>query len=251
MTETYLSLAAQQFVDSVLALDAKLAVFDCDGTLWTGDSGADFFYWELDRKLIPARVAEWAVPRYEDYKAGKVDEETMCGEMVTINAGLRERELEVCAEEFFAGVVEERIFPEMLRLTHQLSAAGCELWAVSSTNIWAVRAGVKRFGIRPENVLAAEVHVENGLATDRLVRVPSGPAKAAAIREVVHRPVNACFGNSIHDLAMLEMAERAFAVNPNTDLDSIAQDKGWTIYWPTGTNTLVAGEWSLRGPAKS
>jgi len=251
MTETYLSPAAQQFVDSVLALDAKLAVFDCDGTLWTGDSGADFFYWELDRKLIPARVAEWAVPRYEDYKAGKVDEETMCGEMVTINAGLRERELEDCAEEFFAAVVEERIFAEMLRLTHQLAAVGCELWAVSSTNIWAVRAGVKRFGIRPENVLAAEVYIENGLATDRLVRVPSGPVKASAIREVVRRPVNACFGNSIHDLAMLDIAEKAFAVNPNPDLDSIAQDKGWTIYWPTGTNAPVEQEKSLQGREKS
>lgn len=239
MTETHLSPAAQQFVNSVLALDAKLAVFDCDGTLWTGDSGADFFYWELERKLIPARVAEWAVPRYEDYKAGNVDEETMCGEMVTFNAGLRERELEEHAEEFFAGVVEQRIFPEMLRLTHQLAAAGCELWAVSSTNMWAVRAGVRRFGIRPENVLAAEVYIENGLATDRLVRVPSGPAKAKAIREVVRRPVNACFGNSIHDLAMLEIAEKAFAVNPNPDLDSIAQDKGWAIYWPTGTHSVA------------
>ena len=249
MTEIF-SPAAQQFLDSVLALNAKLAVFDCDGTLWTGDSGADFFYWELERKLIPAGVAEWAVPRYEDYKAGNVDEETMCGEMVTINAGLLERELEDCAEEFFAGVVEQRIFPEMLGLTHRLAAAGCELWAVSSTNVWAVRAGVKRFGIRPENVLAAEVHIKNGLATDRLVRVPSGPAKATAIREVVRRPVSACFGNSIHDLAMLEMAEKAFAVNPNPDLDSIAQEKRWTIYWPTGTSALVADERSLQGREK-
>lgn len=230
-----LSPSAQRFADSILALRPRLAVFDCDGTLWSGDSGADFFYWEIARKLVPEKVAAWALPRYDDYKAGKVGEEVMCGEMVTINAGVSERVLEETAEEFFSSEVEQRIFPEMLELTRALAAGGCEMWAVSSTNVWSVRAGVKRFGIRPENVLGAEVHVEGGLATDRLVRVPSGPAKATALREVVRRQVDVCFGNSIHDADMLALAERAVAVNPNADLERIARDKAWMIYWPEGT----------------
>ena len=234
-TQAPLSLEAQQFVESVLALRPKLAVFDCDGTLWTGDSGADFFYWEIERGLLPQRIVDQALPRYEDYKAGNVDEETMCGEMVTINAGLLERQLCELSEEFFAQVVAHRIFPEMLELTRELAARGCELWAVSSTNEWAVRAGVTRFGIRPENVLAAAVHIEEGKATDRLVRVPSGPAKATAIREVIRRTVDVVLGNSIHDLAMLEIAGHAIAVNPNPDLEKIAQGRAWKIYWPEGT----------------
>jgi phosphoserine phosphatase len=230
-----LSLSAQQFADAILALRPRLAVFDCDGTLWSGDSGADFFYWEIARKLVPEKVAAWALPRYEDYKAGKVAEEVMCGEMVTINAGLPEHLLEETAEEFFASEVEHRIFPEMLELTRALASRGCELWAVSSTNVWSVRAGVKRFGIRPENVLGAEVHIEAGYATDRLVRVPSGPAKATALREIVQRPVDVCFGNSIHDADMLAMAAHAVAVNPNADLEQIAREKAWMIYWPDAT----------------
>ena len=235
MKSQALSPSAQQFADTILALRPRIAVFDCDGTLWSGDSGADFFYWEVDRGLLPPKIVEWALPRYEDYKAGKVDEETMCGEMVTINAGLPEQRLQQLAEEFFAQVVAARVFPEMLELTRELAAAGCELWAVSSTNEWAVRAGVKRFGICPENVLAAAVHIENGKATDRLIRVPSGPAKATAIQEVIRRPVDVVLGNSIHDLAMLEMAGHAIAVNPNPDLEKIAQGKAWKIYWPEGT----------------
>lgn len=231
-TDTKLSSSAQKFVDSVLTLRPGIAVFDCDGTLWSGDSGADFFYWEVKRGLLPPKVAEWALARYDDYKRGNVGEEIMCGEMVTIHDRIPERVLEQAAAEFFAEMVEPRIFREMLQLTRELRDRGSELWAVSSTNVWVVREGVRRFGIPAENVLAACVHVEGGLATDRLVRVPSGPAKEAALKEVLRKKADVCFGNSIHDFAMLEAARRAFAVNPNPDLEEIARSKRWEVYWP-------------------
>ena len=232
-TET--SSTSQKFADSVLALRPRVAVFDCDGTLWSGDSGADFFYWQIDRHMLPHDVAERAAARYADYKQGKVDETVMCGEMVTINAGSSVQTLEEAAEEFFSSIVEKRIFPEMLRLTRELDSIGCEVWAISSTNDWVVREGVKRFGIPRRRVLAASVHIEDGQITDRLIRVPSGPGKATAIAEVVKKQVDVCFGNSIHDAAMLEVARHPFGVNPNPDLERIAQDKGWQIYWPAGT----------------
>ena len=227
-----LSPAALRFVDSVLDLKPRVAVFDCDGTLWSGDSGADFFYWEIERGLVSAEVARWALPRYDDYMAGNVDEETMCGEMVTINSGVPERLLEEAAEEFFDSVVAPRIFPEMLQLTHRLAENGCELWAVTSTNVWSIRAGIKRFGIRPERVLGACVEIKDGLATDRLVRVPTDECKAVVLRETLKTPIDVCFGNSVHDAAMLEMATHAFAVSPNEDLETLAKEKGWKIYWP-------------------
>ena len=210
-------------------------MFDCDGTLWSGDSGADFFYWEMKRNLVPAKVAQWALARYDDYKAGNVGEEAMCGEMVTIHAGIPMPTLEKAAEEFFASMVAPRVFPEMLQLTRELHAAGSEIWAVSSTNDWVVREGVKHFDIPADRVLAACVHLEAGKATHRLIRVPSGPGKAVALNEVMGRQVDACFGNSIHDLAMLEISRQPFVVNPNPNLEKIAKEKSWPIYWPAGT----------------
>ena len=87
-------------------------------------------------------------------------------------------------------------------------------------------------------MLAACVHIEDGQLTDRIIRVPSGPGKATAIADVVEKPVDVCFGNSIHDAAMLEIARHAFAVNPNPDLEKVAREKGWQIYWPAGTRKL-------------
>ena len=81
-------------------------------------------------------------------------------------------------------------------------------------------------------MLAACVHLEDGCASDRLIRVPTDELKAVAIREVIGRPVDAVFGNSVHDVAMLEMAKYSFCVNPNPDLEDIARQRKWPVYKP-------------------
>lgn len=227
-----LSPRAEEFVASVLRREPRLAAFDCDGTLWRIDAGELFFYWETERGLLPEEVVRWAKPRYEEYKAGRVDEETMCGEMVTIHKGLSCEMLDRAAAEFFTERVAPCIFPEMQELTRRLANSGCELWAVSSTNEWVIRAAAPRFGFTPERVIAACVATEGGCASDRLLRVPTDELKAKAIHELLPRTPDIAFGNSIHDLQMLELARHAFAVNANPDLEEVARRRGWTVYQP-------------------
>src|SRR3954463_3602035 len=175
------------FVQSVLDLRPKLAVFDCDGTLWEGDGGKDFLYWEAQAGVLPKALKEWALPRYESYQRGEVDEETMCGEMTSLHAGIPVKDIEAAAEAFVATVIENRIFPEMQSLVRSLIKDGCEIWAVSSTNTWVIEAGVRRFGIPKERVIAAAVICKDRLATEKLIRVPTGPGKATAIRQIIQR----------------------------------------------------------------
>ncbi len=229
---TPLSPRAQAFIESVLRLAPRVAAFDCDGTLWAGDAGEQFFYWEIEQGLLPEAVARWARPRYEEYRAGRVSEVEMCGEMVTIHAGIACDVLQHAADQFFAERIAPHIFPEMVELMRRLAQSGCELWAVSSTNEWVIRAAAPRFGIPPERILAACVRTEAGRATDRLVRVPTDELKASAIRELLPRSPDAVFGNSIHDLAMMEMARNAYAISPNPDLEQVARQRGWTVYQP-------------------
>jgi phosphoserine phosphatase len=143
--------------------------------------------------------------------------------------------MEKAASAFFHEFVRPNYFPEMRELTNALSAQGCELWAVSSTNEWVIRAGIRDFGIPAQNILAATVECAKGIVSEKLTRMPSGEGKAVAIREVIARPVDAVFGNSIHDLAMMRLAKKAYAVNPNLDLEIIAKKNGWMIYWPEAT----------------
>src|SRR5271166_1898942 len=168
VTESASNIAAK-FIDSVLRLQPRLAVFDCDGTLWAGDAGEGFFDWELRRGVVSEEIVRWARPRYADYKAGKVSEDDMCGEMVTMHRGLTEAEVQRAANQYFDENFVAQIFPEMRDLVRRLRESGCDVWAVSSTNEWVIRAGMKHCGIAENNILAAAVEIEQGRITDRLV----------------------------------------------------------------------------------
>lgn len=222
-------------IDRVLQLGPRLAVFDCDGTLWAGDAGERFFDWELRRGVVSPEVVRWARNRYAEYKTGKVSENQMCGDMVALHQGLEERELLRISRQFFEENFRPAIFPEMRQLVLALRDSGCEVWAVSSTNEWLIRVAMEQFRIPPEKILAASARVENGVVTNQLVRVPSGIGKAKAILEVIGRPPDAAFGNSRWDVEMLAIARYAVAVNPNPDLETLARQRGWTVYWPAGT----------------
>src|SRR5205085_11322814 len=99
-------------IESILRLSPRLTVFDCDGTLWSGDAGEGFFDWELKRGVVSDEVARWARARYADYRAGKVSEDEMCGDMVTLHKGLREADVLELTRVFFEENFAGRIFPE-------------------------------------------------------------------------------------------------------------------------------------------
>jgi phosphoserine phosphatase len=229
---TSLTSPQAQFVDSVLRLEPRVAAFDCDGTLWSGDAGEGFFSWELANGLVSDEIGRSVRARYEDYRAGKVPEDVMCGEMVTIHHGLRAEVVQQATDRWFPQGIAQNIFPEMQELVRRLREAGCEVWVVSSSSQWVIRSAMRHFDIALDHILAAEAAVENGIVVDRLIRMPSGPGKPEALRKVVRGDLHCSFGNSIWDREMLEMARHPFAINPNPNLKEIAVSRGWRVYQP-------------------
>ena len=217
---------------AVLHPAPRVAVFDCDGTLWSGDAGLGFMTWSMEAGLLSRDASHWIDARHRLYRQGEVSEEAICGEMVQVYAGLREEEMRGAAAKYFAAHVEAQIFPEMRALVDELRALGTDIWAVSSTNNWVIEEGMRRFGIAAERVLAAEVRVQDGLITSDLVAVPTDEGKAEALRREGIAAPDAVFGNSIHDAAMLEIARRAFPVNPTPALLEIAAQRNWAVFYP-------------------
>ena len=106
---------------------------------------------------------------------------------------------------------------------------------MSSTNHWVIEEGVRQFKIPPSRVIAARAKVAAGVITSTLLDVPSGEGKAASLIKAGVAKPDVVFGNSIHDAAMLEIAQQAFPINPTPALVQIAAHHGWPLFYPEGT----------------
>ena len=226
------TLTSSEFEAAVHDLNPRIAVFDCDGTLWAEDSGSAFMRWSAKSGLLSREATAWLDERYRRYLSGQVNELVICGEMVQVYQGLREAELQQAAATFFAEQIAPGIFPVMQRVVANLQARGADVWAVSSTNGWVVEAGVRGFGIPPGRILAARVAIENGSVTDRILEVPTDEGKVAALARAGVSAPDAVFGNSIHDAAMLAVGQRAFAIQPTVALVERSAQEGWPVFFP-------------------
>jgi phosphoserine phosphatase len=236
---------APEFKRLVLDCKPEVAVFDCDGTLWGGDSGYGFMAWSLAQGLVSRSTTDWIDNRHRSYRSGHVSEKEICGEMVQMYEGLRDLEMRAAAAQYVKEFVHDRIFAEMADLVANLREGGVDLWAVSSTNRWVIAEGVRDFGIPEDHILAAEVRVTDGLITSEVLDVPTDAGKAVALKRVGLSKPDAVFGNSIHDLAMLGLARCPFPVNPSPALIEAAAKNGWGYFRPAaaeGTVAAVAGE---------
>jgi phosphoserine phosphatase len=232
------------FHSAVLALAPRIAVFDCDGTLWSGDAGSGFMRWTIEQGILSPEAIARLDLSYKGYLAGQVSELAICGEMVQIYAGIRESDMRAAAAEFFSTQIEKNIFPELLTLVRELQSTGTEIWAVSSTCDWVIEEGVKRFGIPADRVLAAQVAIANGIVTDTLIDVPTDEGKVAALARIGITAPDAVFGNSVHDAAMLAIARSqkgacgAFPVNPSPALLTRAAAEHWPVYYPASVTPI-------------
>ena len=225
-------LTSAEFHSRVLALNPKIAVFDCDGTLWSGDAGSSFMRWSFESRLLSHDATAWLKGRYDGYKRGEVSELAICGEMVQVYRGIRESDIRAAAREFFKARIEQNIFPELQRVIARLQESGVEIWAVSSTCDWVIEEAVRGFAIPASHVLAARVESVGGMVTDRLIDVPTDEGKVRALERAGITHPDAVFGNSIHDAAMLAIARRAFPVDPTPALAERSAAEGWRVYFP-------------------
>jgi len=225
-------LDTSEFHAAVHALSPAVAVFDCDGTLWSGDAGSSFMHWTIETGLVSREATDWIDARYRGYQRGEVSELAICGEMVQMYQRLREDEMRRAAKVFFESRIERNIFPEMKALVDELRGKGVEIWAVSSTNNWVIEEGVRRFGIPADRVLAACVQVKDGVVTDVIRDVPTDEGKVASLKRAGVTAPDAVFGNSVHDAAMLAIARKAFPVNPTPALVERSAQEGWPVYYP-------------------
>ncbi len=226
----------------------KLALFDLDNTLLSGDTDVEWLDFLVERGVLPAseRAANHEMDRR--YGSGKASPL----EYVRFYLGYYRPHdlatLQAWRTEFF----ERRIRPLMLPAAGELIANHREdlVAIVTATNRFLVEPIAAAFGI--EHLMATEPEIRNGRFTGDIVAEPcmregkiGHLARWLGARGYRLEDFDKSwfYSDSINDQPLLERVTHPVAVDPGEKLEALARSRGWPRI------TLRAGPDARGGPS--
>jgi HAD superfamily hydrolase (TIGR01490 family) len=214
------------------------AFFDVDNTMMMGASLFWFARGLAARKYFSTRDMAGFVWQQAKFRIG--GNEGNPDDMLTIRenalafvAGREVSEIVRHSEEIYDELMADRIWAGTRALAQQHLDNGQRVWLVTATPVELASIIAHRLGLT--GALGTVAEVVDGRYTGRLVgEMMHGPAKAEAVLALAEREgldLTRCtaYSDSANDLPMLSLCGTAVAVNPDTELRSVAKARGWTI----------------------
>ena len=215
----------------------KLALFDLDNTLLSGDSDfewAQFLIAQgvLDREVYEARNLEF----YEHYKAGTLDIHAFLDFQLKPLSRHPRTQLDTWHGEFMRTRILPMIGQPARDLVRQHQEQGHTLAIITATNSFVTAPIAREFGV--PHLIATEPEQVNGEYTGKVVEIP-------CFREGKVTRLNAWlagmgvqradidrswfYSDSHNDLFLLEWVSDPVAVDPDPQLTATAKARGWPV----------------------
>lgn len=215
----------------------KLALFDLDNTLLTGDSD---FEWAqfliskgvLDKEVHEARNQEF----YQAYKDGTLDIHAFLDFQLAPLARHSRRELDVWHVEFMTSRIRPLITVPARALVQRHRAEGALVAIVTATNGFVTGPICREFGI--EHLVATVAAQENGRFTGKPRGVPAFKEGKIERVDAWLESIGLCwtsfasshfYSDSHNDLPLLEKVTDPVAVDPDDTLRRHAVERGWPV----------------------
>jgi HAD superfamily hydrolase (TIGR01490 family) len=215
--------------------DRGAAFFDLDKTLIEGSSGVHFARAAYRSGMIGRRELLgdlWANVRFRLEGSTDAASEDIRDRILDAIAGIPVKELQRLSPGVLAGVLP-RIYPEVLRTAYDHQDAGRPAFIVTAAS--HEMAELMAHVLVLDGGIGTRSKVINGVYTGE----PDGPftyrsGKAQAIVGVaaergIDLSASYAYSDSESDLPMLEAVGHPVAVNPDTELERIARERGWRI----------------------
>jgi len=215
----------------------KLALFDLDNTLLSGDSD---FEWSqflieqgvLDRELFEAKNLAF----YEQYKAGTLDiHEFLDFQLKPLSRHARSV-LDGWHAEFMRLKVRPMMGSKARALVERHRDAGDICVIITATNSFVTAPIAYEFGV--EHLIATDPEQKDGEFTGRVAGVPSfREGKVVRMDNWLEQRgwswgsfTQTCFySDSLNDLPLLSKVSRPVAVDPDPTLLAHAEKQGWAV----------------------
>ncbi len=215
----------------------KLALFDLDHTLLSGDSDVlwcEFLMQQgmLDRAEFEPRNADMA-RRYAD---ASVSVQDFCDFYVGTLAGRSPAQWQPLCDKFLNDIIAPRIPASAHALVDQHRQRGHTLVLTTATNRVITGMTASFFGI--ENLIATDVALEGGVCTGRTSGTPNmREGKVARLRDWLTTQALApallagatLYSDSSNDLPLLSAVGEPVAVDPDARLLAHARNAGWRV----------------------
>lgn len=214
---------------------SRVALFDLDHTLLSGDSDDLWFEFLADAGIVD-RAAEAA--RKADvvgrYRAGTVGVHEFCEYFLSLYVPHDLGTLVDWRERF----LRERILPRIPTAARELLAGhAADLVVIATaTNRFLTEPIAAELGVR--HLVATDPELKDGRFTGRVVGTPNfRDGKAVRVREWLARrgePLEAFdeswfYSDSINDRPLLEQVTHPVAVDPDPALRALAGERGWPV----------------------
>ncbi|MEM1114099.1 MAG: HAD family hydrolase [Pseudomonadota bacterium] len=211
-----------------------LAIFDLDNTLIGGDSDNLWGQFVVDQGLVDGADFERQNNQfYEDYQAGDLDILAYVRFALGPLKGRPMDELARWHATFMREVIDPLMLPKAAALIDRHRQAGDHLLVITATNVFVTRPIVDALGI--EDLLACDAEIVDGRYTGEPAGIPTyREGKVQRLQQwLAGRSISlegACFYSDSHnDLPLLELIDKPIAVDPDTKLRAVAEQRQWPI----------------------
>lgn len=264
----------EAFLESTVPMNTrKVAVFDCDGTLF-GQAP----YYLADEALYDFAKENYAGKKdAKSVEKMKIVDQLLHGDNVGVDfvqnrvrflSGLTADEIQSIGDRMFHKKYQNKMYPEMKALIQNLENFGFEVWILSaSPELLYQRFCAQQLGLPEDRIIGVKSRVgEGNVVTDELVYpVSQDEGKADVVRTFIKADPLFVGGNSRGDLEMMETSVgMKIMINPDDKkAEKVTGGKTMKQYWsedpnciieycndvPTEGITYVTEEWGVKNNA--
>ena len=215
-------------------MSQRLALFDLDNTLLSGDSDHAWGEFLIHRGLVDEKThRDKNNLFYEDYLNESLDIEAYVSFTIEPIKELSKEQRDRLHEDFMAFSINSIVLPKAKQLVLEHKSKGDLCIMVTATNSFITKPIADIFQV--DYLLATELEVEGGLLTGRVSGVPCyQEGKLSRLqqwlegsRENFSLENSAFYSDSINDLKLLEAVGTPIVVDPDSKLLRISQERGW------------------------
>lgn len=240
----------QNFLESTVTMkQRKVAVFDCDGTL----------FGQCPHYLADEALYDYAVRTYKGKKDAnsiakmKIVDQLLHGNNVGVEyvknrirflSGTTSEKIQNIGYDMFKEKYQNKFYPQMKNLLSNLRNFGFEIWIISaSPELLYQRFCCEQLGVSEDRMLGVRSLIKaDGTVTDQLVYpVPQDEGKAEVVNTFIKAQPLFAAGNSRGDMEMMNTSVGLkLILNPdNTKKEAAFGGKTCKEYWAADPNCVT------------